>query len=84
MRLAGSGTRHHGLHCLYPCIMKSMRTFKPYDLDQPYLLPPNLRDWLPEGHLALFVSDVIGGWRLETGDWRAVGAAAWPRRLVET
>ena len=37
----------------------SMRTFKPYDLDQPYLLPPDLRSWLSEGHLALFVSDVV-------------------------
>lgn len=36
-----------------------MRTFKSYDLDQPYLLPPDLRSWLPEGHLALFVSDVV-------------------------
>lgn len=36
-----------------------MRTFKPYDMDQPYLLPPDLRLWLPEGHLALFVSDVV-------------------------
>lgn len=36
-----------------------MRTFKPYDMDQPYLLPPDLRSWLPEGHLALFVSDVV-------------------------
>ena len=23
------------------------------------LLPPDLREWLPEGHLALFVSDVV-------------------------
>src|SRR5437870_459551 len=30
-----------------------MRTFKPYDPDQLYLLPPALRDWLPEGHVAL-------------------------------
>lgn len=37
----------------------SMRTFRPYDLDQPYLLPPDLRSWLSEGHLALFVSDVV-------------------------
>lgn len=36
-----------------------MRTFRPYDLDQPYLLPPDLRSWLSEGHLALFVSDVV-------------------------
>ena len=36
-----------------------MRTFKAYDMDQPYLLPPDLRSWLPGGHLALFVSDVV-------------------------
>jgi len=23
------------------------------------LLPPDLREWLPEGHLALFVSEVV-------------------------
>jgi transposase len=33
--------------------------FLPYTLDQRLLLPPDLRDWLPEGHLALFVSDVV-------------------------
>jgi len=36
-----------------------MKTFKPYDPDQLFLLPPALRDWLPEGHLALFLSDVV-------------------------
>ena len=36
-----------------------MRTFKPYNPDQLYLLPPALRDWLPEGHVALFLSDVV-------------------------
>jgi transposase len=29
------------------------------DHDQPFLLPPDLRDWLPEGHLAWFVRDVV-------------------------
>jgi transposase len=29
------------------------------DRDQPFLLPPNLLDWLPEGHLAWFVLDVV-------------------------
>jgi hypothetical protein len=27
------------------------------DRDQPFLLPPDLRDWLPEGHLAWFILD---------------------------
>jgi hypothetical protein len=26
--------------------------------EQDFLLPPSLRDWLPEDHLAYFVSDV--------------------------
>jgi transposase len=33
--------------------------FRPYSPDQDFLLPPSLRDWLPEGHLAYFVSDVV-------------------------
>ena len=36
-----------------------MKTFKPYNPDQLFLLPPALRDWLPEEHLALFISDVV-------------------------
>lgn len=34
-------------------------TYLPYSLDQRLLLPPDMRDWLPEKHLALFVSDVV-------------------------
>jgi transposase len=29
------------------------------DRDQPFLLPPDLRDWLPQDHLAWFVLDVV-------------------------
>lgn len=36
-----------------------MKTFKPYTPDQLLLLPPALQDWLPEGHLACFVNDVV-------------------------
>ena len=35
------------------------KTFRPYTLNQRLLLPPALREWLPAGHLALFVSDVV-------------------------
>ncbi len=35
--------------------------FKPYEPDQSLLLPPNLNDWLPEGHPASFVRDVVAG-----------------------
>ena len=33
--------------------------YLPYDIDQRLLLPPDLREWLPEGHLALFLLDVV-------------------------
>jgi transposase len=35
------------------------KTYRPYLPDQILLLPPSLRDWLPDNHLAYFVSDVI-------------------------
>ena len=34
-------------------------TFRPYEPDQSLLLPPDLRDWLPEGHLAHHISDLV-------------------------
>ena len=33
--------------------------FKTYDPDQLLLLPPDMRDWLPEDHLAWYVSDLV-------------------------
>lgn len=33
--------------------------FKSYDIDQRLLLPPDLREWLPEGHLAYFILDLV-------------------------
>ncbi len=35
------------------------KTFRSYLPEQDLLLPPSLRDWLPENHLAYFVSDVV-------------------------
>jgi transposase len=37
------------------------KTYRPYDPDQLLLLPPSLRDWLPAGHLAYFLADVVDG-----------------------
>ena len=34
-------------------------SFRRYEPDQSYLLPPSPRDWLPEGHLSDFISDTI-------------------------
>ncbi|MFZ0964849.1 MAG: IS5/IS1182 family transposase, partial [Terriglobia bacterium] len=35
------------------------KQFRNCDLHQAYLLPPSLQDWLPEGHLARFVADLV-------------------------
>ncbi len=35
------------------------RTFRPYDRDQLLLLPPSLREWLPDGHLVYFIADFV-------------------------
>ncbi len=35
------------------------KTFRSYDPDQVLLMPPSLHDWLPEDHLAHFVSELV-------------------------
>jgi hypothetical protein len=35
------------------------KTYGPYVPEQDLLLPPSLPEWLPEGHLAFFASDLI-------------------------
>ena len=35
------------------------KTFRPYDPEQLFLMPAALSDWLPKGHLAYFISDVV-------------------------
>jgi len=40
-------------------ILRDMKTFRPYQPDQLLLLPPSIQEWLPEHHLARFVSEVV-------------------------
>jgi transposase len=35
------------------------KRFRSYDPDQVFLMPPSLDDWLPEGHPARFVSELV-------------------------
>ena len=44
------------------------KSYRPYLPDQEFLLPPSLRDWLPENHLVYFVSDVIDNLNLSAMD----------------
>ena len=51
------------------------QNFVAADRDQVLLLPPDLRDWLPAGHLAWFVIDAVAVLDLAAvyGDYRADG-----------
>jgi len=44
------------------------KSYRPYYPDEQLLLPPSLRDWLPEKHLAYFVSDVVDNLDLSAMD----------------
>jgi transposase len=64
------------------------KQFRNCDLNQAYLLPPSLQEWLPEGHLARFVADLVETLDLsaiyakyEEGDGRGL-AAYDPRMMV--
>src|SRR5271167_1603842 len=44
------------------------KSYRPYHPDQEFLLPPSLREWLPENHLVYFVSDVVDNLNLSALD----------------
>lgn len=39
--------------------MSGTKSYRPWTPDQPFLMPPNPGDWLPEDHLARFVLELI-------------------------
>ena len=63
-------------------------TFRPYVPEQSLLLPPDVREWLPEGHLAHHISDLVDGLDLTAlyapyeGDGRR-NAPYEPRMMVK-
>jgi transposase len=44
------------------------KNYRPYYPNEDLLLPPSLRDWLPENHLAYFVNDVVDNLDLSAMD----------------
>ena len=62
------------------------KCFRPDDLDQGLLLPPSLHDWLPDGHVARFIAEVVDALDLQAiygsydGDGR--GLAAYPPTMM--
>ena len=55
------------------------KAYQPWTQDQAYLLPPSLRDWLPEDHLAWFILDVVSQL-----DLSAIETEIAPRILTQT
>lgn len=51
-------------------------SYLPYEPKQQQLLPAALQDWLPEGHLAYYISDVIDGLDLSAFHARYVGGGS--------
>jgi transposase len=41
-----------------------MTTYMPFDRDQAFLLPPDLKDWLPEDDIAHFIAAAVERVRL--------------------
>jgi transposase len=64
------------------------RGFRRADRDQPFLLPPDMREWLPAGHLAWFVIEVVESLDLsrfrarQTPRGSVAGRAAYDPRVL--
>ncbi len=62
------------------------QTFIGCDRDQSFLMPPDVRDWLPQDHLAWFVLDAVAGLQLSEfyGAYRrdGVGRRAYDPAMV--
>ena len=56
-----------------------MNHFRTCDRATLYLLPPSVEDWLPQGHLARFVVEVVDQLDLSsmTSAYRGAGSAAY-------
>jgi len=48
-----------GLSGGFKTMLGMTQRFVACDRDQELLLPPNVRDWVPEGHLADFLLDAV-------------------------
>ncbi len=51
-------------------------SYVPYQPDQQYLLPCALQDWLPQGHLAYFISDTVDSLNLSAFHARYTGGGS--------
>ena len=65
------------------------KRYRPVERDQPFLLPPDMRDWLPAGHPVHLVIAVVEG-HLDTSAFHAgrrtggAGAAGYDPDMLVT
>src|SRR5215471_7850082 len=61
-----------------------MTTYAPFDRDQPFLLPPDLKEWLPEDDIAHFIVAAVERVRLGAfrTNWQAGGKPQYHPRLM--
>jgi transposase len=55
-----------------------MSHFRPITRDVDFLLPPSVQDWLPEGHLARYVVEVVEGLDLSALEQAYAGRGSLP------
>jgi hypothetical protein len=58
--LAHAGITSSVVSGAFKTIRGTAQNFLSCDREQPFLLPPDVREWLPENHLAWFVIDAVG------------------------
>lgn len=78
---------NHGINEARCYVVRVMGyNFKPCDREQLYLMPPSLREWLPEGDLAWFVLDAVDQMDLSGfyGQYRSdgIGASAFEPSMM--
>ena len=61
-----------------------MVNFRPYDRSQQLLLPPDLREWVPDDDLAHFIIEAVERVRIEAFqvNWRGTGKAQYHPRMM--
>lgn len=64
------------------------KSYRPVERDQPFLLPPDMRSWLPQDHLVWFVISVVEELDMAAFDARSrrggVGRAGFDPRMLVT
>ena len=58
------------------------KTYLPYEPDQQLLLPAALQEWLPDDHLAYFISDVVDHWTCRRSPLATSGNGVAGRRII--